>query len=513
MFVRKNVYELGSDWSDTVLWYARAVAVMQARPVDDPTSWRFYGAIHGFDEDRWRELGFLTDHDALPDDEVRETFWDQCQHQTWYFLPWHRGYLWAFERVVRDAVVSLGGPADWSLPYWNYFGPNQAALPPAFAARTMPDGTPNPLYVPQRYGPQDDGDVYIPLQYVNLKALDDAVFTGGATGGSPGFGGVDTGFSHDGIVNGGVEAQPHNVVHVLVGGESETTGGGLMSDPATAGLDPIFWLHHANIDRLWQVWRERSPGHVDPSDDRWVGGPATLGQRPFVMPLPGTPEGWTFTPGETESTVALGYAYDDVSGATAVAASLPPGARAAAAGAPRGGPAKGSSAMSGDETPELVGASHPAIPVVGAQAQASVALAPDARKRVSANLAASAASAQGAASQPERVLLNLENVRGLRDGVAFQVYVGPQGSDPSGKPECLAGGVGLFGVRQATVRGGAHGGSGLTFVLDITAIVAAMQASRDLDAGHLEVRIVPNKPVPAAAQISIGRVSVYRQGQ
>ena len=30
-----------------------------------------------------------------------------------------------------------------------------------------------------------------------------------------------------------------------------------MTDPAKAALDPIFWLHHANIDRLWEVWVQR----------------------------------------------------------------------------------------------------------------------------------------------------------------------------------------------------------------------------------------------------------------
>jgi tyrosinase len=27
-----------------------------------------------------------------------------------------------------------------------------------------------------------------------------------------------------------------------------------MTDPDTAALDSIFWLHHANIDRLWATW-------------------------------------------------------------------------------------------------------------------------------------------------------------------------------------------------------------------------------------------------------------------
>ena len=61
----------------------------------------------------------------------------------------------------------------------------------------------------------------------------------------PGFGGVipDQYF-------GLAEQEPHNWVHVDVGGDF-----GEMRSPATAGRDPIFWLHHANIDRIWEMWR------------------------------------------------------------------------------------------------------------------------------------------------------------------------------------------------------------------------------------------------------------------
>ena len=66
-------------------------------------------------------------------------------------------------------------------------------------------------------------------------------------GGDPGFGGPVTGFHHgsDGP-NGQLESVPHNQVHGYVGG--------FMGSFDTAGLDPIFWLHHANIDRIWQIW-------------------------------------------------------------------------------------------------------------------------------------------------------------------------------------------------------------------------------------------------------------------
>ncbi|MGY1722240.1 tyrosinase family protein [Blastococcus sp. SYSU DS0533] len=44
---------------------------------------------------------------------------------------------------------------------------------------------------------------------------------------------------------------------------------GPMRDPNTAALDPIFWLHHANIDRLRAAWI--AAGHRDPGSHAWLG--------------------------------------------------------------------------------------------------------------------------------------------------------------------------------------------------------------------------------------------------
>ncbi len=42
-----------------------------------------------------------------------------------------------------------------------------------------------------------------------------------------------------------------------------------MTDPRCAALDPIFWLHHANIDRLWNNWLTLN-GRVNPADTAWL---------------------------------------------------------------------------------------------------------------------------------------------------------------------------------------------------------------------------------------------------
>src|SRR5438105_15515928 len=37
----------------------------------------------------------------------------------------------------------------------------------------------------------------------------------------------------------------HNLVHVWVGGDMS---------PATSPNDPVFYLNHCNVDRIWEAW-------------------------------------------------------------------------------------------------------------------------------------------------------------------------------------------------------------------------------------------------------------------
>ncbi|MGJ4944712.1 tyrosinase family protein [Bradyrhizobium sp. HKCCYLS1011] len=507
VFTRKNVWQLGDTWADPILWYARGVKAMKARALNDPTGWRFFGAIHGIDRTLWTRLGYLSEQDHMPSKHDLQTYWNQCQHGSWYFLPWHRGYLLALEAVIRDAVVQAGGPKDWALPYWNYFKPDQNKLPPAFASKDWPDGTgDNPLFVEQRYGPDNNGTVFVPMDQVDENALGDARFVGGADGGSPGFGGVNTGFSHGGNIHGGIETQPHDMVHGLVGGGNPDTNlPGLMSDPDTAGLDPIFYLHHANIDRLWEVWNETPTSTGDPTASKWVKGPASIGEHAFVLPMPGG-KSWTYTPGEMKSLSELGYQYDDVSSPFAKPQMVKRLERlgvAVAAADVR------SAAMAEPKSTELIGASG-SLRVTGSDIRASVALDRSVQSKVTSSLKGFAAAPTQSA--PDRVFLNLENVRGLSDATTFNVYINvPDGDDPAQHPELKAGSIALFGMRKASAADDKHAGDGLTFVLEITRIIDALHLAGTLSPDQLHVRLVPRQPVPDAAQISIGRISVFRQ--
>ena len=158
---------------------------------------------------------------------------------------------------------------------------------------------------------------------------------------------------------------------------------------------------------------------------------------------------------------------------------------------------------------ELVGASQEAVPIKRAGASTAVKLDPGARAKVSASLATAAESAA-----PDRVFLNLENVRGTHDASVLSVYINlPEGAKPADHSELLAGSVGLFGLRKASFKDDKHGGEGLNFVLDITKIVDALHLRNALDVDSLRVTIVPHRPVPDQAQITVGRISIYRKGQ
>jgi tyrosinase len=514
-FTRNNAWNNGGTFDNPdLLWYAKGVGVMQSLALDNPNSWWFFAAIHGeyvnpntpwyTDPPAFPDWSFIpvppqVPTTPLPSQNLQDLYWDQCQHQSWYFTPWHRGYLIALEAQIRAAVVSLGGPSDWALPYWNYFGPgDEYEIPPAFTQQTLPDGTANPLFVKARYGPKMDGNIYIPIPPVSETCETNTIYTGSnSVTKPPGFGGPSTGFSHDGEISGNLESNPHNQVHVDVGGiNTNQTVWGLMSDPGIAALDPIFYLHHSNIDRMWASWN--SNGNSNPTDPNWLNGPAAIGEREFAMPMPDG-SSWVYTPTDVNSLDQLDYTYDDLT----VTVSAQPTVRLAQRLTKLGAaPAAGNIApgvnMASEDNAELVGANDGALQIKSSGARATVKLDSGVRKNVSASLRAASE-----ASLPDRVYLRLENVRGNIDAYKLKVSVNQQN----------AGSVALFGLRRASVKDGGHGGKGLTFVLDITDIIDNLFLNNTLDTDSLDVRIEPNNAVPDNAALTVGRVSIYRQGQ
>ncbi|MEM9291969.1 MAG: tyrosinase family protein [Acidobacteriota bacterium] len=214
------------------------VRVMKQRDPADPTSWIYQANIHGV---------------AASAGEAPA--WRTCQHRSFYFLSWHRIYLYYFERILRDA----SGDDSLALPFWDYERGNASrALP---LPLRQPASADNPLFETQRRQGINAGAL-IPESWIDSsETLLKPDFTAFPPGDSSRdfFGGAFMAQpAHFGIGSGALELQPHNNVHNAVGG--------LMSDPDTAARDIVFWLHHCNIDRLWEAWLQ-DPEHQNPIDD------------------------------------------------------------------------------------------------------------------------------------------------------------------------------------------------------------------------------------------------------
>lgn len=488
MRVRTNVWDLTDD---TLKWYEAAIGVMRARPITDPTSWRFQAAIHDYTRSR---DPYKVTGESMPSSTVQDTYWKQCQHSCWFFLPWHRMYLHYFEQIVAAAVVEAGGPAGWTLPYWNYSGDaSTRLLPPAFRSPTKADGSVNNLYVAQRRTAANGGTAFATAgQASYTAAFTEIEFSAPLGDADAGFGGSQTAFDHgDFGTVGALEATPHGSMHVAVGGP-----GGFMSSFDTAGLDPIFWLHHCNIDRLWAAWLRQGAGREDPQVNAWLTAVSfpfyDEGKNPTKM-----------TASQVVNTADLGYRYDDeptpklVVPPLALAFTPPgPGPLATFLGAIHPSLTKAVKKVSPRLSTEVVGATSDAFTLHGTTHQkVATPVTKAARSRRAAIIATA-----------PRVLLHLENIRAKGHASAYDVYINlPTGAKAADHPELFAGHISLFGVTESSKPRPNHPGSGLSYVLDITALYGTLGAGEDL--GELRVSFVPVDDTPGA-KVTVGRVSV-----
>lgn len=225
---RENVETWAED-SPKLLLFRRAVQAMQAvsdQALMDERGYQWVAGVHG---------GFGG-----------QPF---CEHGTANFVTWHRAYLLDMELKLRAQIATIAGETaadEWRLPYWDWAAPG-AGLPAAFTAETYQDDgvtRPNPLFsAPYQLGqpiagldPQDAtwrGPVP-PGRFDDLgPRVDDAIE-------EPSFP----------FFSGALEG-PHNSVHVRVGGFMATF---------RSSFDPLFWVHHANIDRQFWMWQQRNGG-------------------------------------------------------------------------------------------------------------------------------------------------------------------------------------------------------------------------------------------------------------
>lgn len=448
------------DWPEALEAYEKAVGILKSRDPatgnpSNPLGWRFQAAMHGI---------------AVSSGEPNASnpFWSNCQHGSWFFLPWHRMYLLAFEMIIQDALED----DTWSLPYWYAIDPDDAGnsmLPPAFRDSSRPQ---NDLFIQQRSRLANGGRRLPNLSQSLLDALEAEDFS--SADGLTSFGsGERSTPSFNGEEDGLLESTPHGGVHVLVGNDytadfSRVIRRGLMGSPDTAALDPIFWLHHANIDRLWQVWLDLDPVHRNPADEAWL-------DTEFSFPVPNQPNPRTWKVRDMLDMDALDYEYESLSPPSALTPVTPPA-----------GPGESDFVAGRIEMAE-----RPVPRVIGAAADVAI----DSPQPVDVELfgvdAALAESAAGDAA-PARVMLRLEGVKGSAGAPVYDVYVNvPAGEAAADHPELRAGSFSTFGIAAASGTDERHAGSGKSITYNITSMYEELNARGRWEPDRLQVIFSP----------------------
>jgi len=195
------------------------------------------------------------------------------------FLGWHRRYLVEFERELQraDAALRPGATDPLAVPYWRWQDVFPAWLAGFLPARDPRTGAVPPprRATPPPFATAADLDLIVNQSAIQNPGLpgqnDYTKFTWGLEG---------WGRRPD-----RTPLPAHNHGHAWVGG--------IMNNTSTSPTDPVFWLHHAEVDRLWQAWRQAHPAP----------GPVLSGTDRVMDP-------WAESYDDLLDPAALGYAYD-----------------------------------------------------------------------------------------------------------------------------------------------------------------------------------------------------------
>lgn len=175
-----------------------------------------------------------------------------CQHGTLLFLPWHRAYLYLFEKSLQDQVPGV------TLPWWDWTSADSHA-----------QGIPASYSDPATDNPLQSAPISLTPELIDLvrQQIPGAISDGpdptsvrdpGPPAELPTADTVNAVLEYSSFDDFSTQLENvHNAVHTWVGGS--------MGQIPTAAFDPVFWAHHSMIDRLWYLWQMSHPG-VGPAE-------------------------------------------------------------------------------------------------------------------------------------------------------------------------------------------------------------------------------------------------------
>ncbi|KAA8540490.1 hypothetical protein F0562_024591 [Nyssa sinensis] len=243
--------------------YNRAIKLMKELPEDDPRSFMQQADVHcAYCNGAYEQVGF-------PDLDFQV-------HNSWLFFPFHRWYLYFYERILADLI----NDPTFALPFWNWDGaPAGMQLPPIFADTTAAiyDPLRNAAHQPPKvmdlnYGLSDDTSTDTTTDdeqlATNLKIMYRQMVSN-AKNPSKFFGSAYRAGDAAEPGAGSIEHIPHTPVHIWTGDPDQTNNED-MGNFYSAGRDPVFYSHHSNVDRMWTVWKTLGKKNQDLTDPDWL---------------------------------------------------------------------------------------------------------------------------------------------------------------------------------------------------------------------------------------------------
>lgn len=269
-----------------------------------------------------------------------------CFHGDQNFYLWHRPYLSLFEQQMR--VYALNISSTWyapqrsayqtaastlRLPYWDWA--KTGTVPSSIASQQInvtnpttgrPMTIPNPLYSHTLVSGASLGGstsvgpgrtTYRKSSYqsdmqsvgASLKSNTALLFnTGNVCWNRFATYNTDEQKSCSGNTVNALEAI-HNTIH--------NTVGGTMASLDTSAFDPIFWLHHANVDRIGAIWQAINPNtkivNTQASGSTYVAGPGVRGESFQFLPfrtVNGNTNWWIAS--QAYDVRSTGYTYPEI---------------------------------------------------------------------------------------------------------------------------------------------------------------------------------------------------------
>ncbi|XP_062094883.1 polyphenol oxidase, chloroplastic-like [Humulus lupulus] len=238
--------------------FTKAVELMRALPDDDPRSFRQQANIHcAYCDGAYEQVGF-------PNLDIQV-------HNSWLFFPFHRWYLYFYERILGKLI----GDPTFAMPFWNWDAQAGMQLPSIYAnpSSSLYDPLRSKLHQPPTIMDLDYNGVDVPTPgdaqiSSNLTIMYRQMVSNGRSPrlfmGSPYRAGDPT---DPGA--GSLENIPHGPVHIWTGDQTQPNFEN-MGNFYSAGRDPIFYAHHSNVDRMWSVWKTLGGRRQDFTDRDWL---------------------------------------------------------------------------------------------------------------------------------------------------------------------------------------------------------------------------------------------------